>query len=150
MAQTFSNLITHIIFSTKGRYPLIDNELKPRLWEYLGGIIEEIKGNPLKINGTADHVHLLVQLPPALSVAEAMRIVKTNSSRWVHQNWDSREKFAWQTGYGAFSVSRSAVPAVVSYIENQAEHHLRKTFEHELIAFLKKHAIEYDERYIWE
>jgi REP element-mobilizing transposase RayT len=129
---------------------LIDNELKPELLAYIGGIVREIKGSPLKINGLANHIHLLVQFPPILSIAEAMRTIKANSSRWVHQNWNSREKFAWQLGYGAFSVSRSAVPTVVKYIENQEEHHQKRSFQTEFISFLNKHGVVYDERYIWQ
>ena len=113
------------------------------------GIIRELGGNTLAINGIADHVHLLTVLPPALSVADAMRVLKTNSSRWVHEQWPRRRAFGWQTGYGAFSTSQSHVGAVVKYIKEQEDHHRKMTFQEEFISFLKKHGIEYDERYIW-
>lgn len=150
MSQTLTNLLTHIVFSTKGRRPLIDAESKADLIAYLGGIVRELNGKPLIINGTADHVHLLIQLPPTLPVSDAMRVIKTNSSRWVHQRWPVKKDFGWQGGYGAFSVSRSNVHQVIAYIQNQEEHHRKRSFQEELIAILKKHNIEYDERYIWE
>jgi hypothetical protein len=98
-------------------------------------------------NGMADHVHLLVSLPPTVSVADAVRVIKANSSKWLHQK--RHASFAWQNGYGAFSVSSSAAPEVIEYIRRQEEHHRRMTFQEELVAFLKKHKVEYDKRYIW-
>lgn len=150
MAHTFTNLLTHIIFSTKDRAPVIDAELKPELHAYLGGIVREIKGKAYSINGTTDHVHLAVSLPPTISLSEAMKIVKANSSRWVSGKWRTRKNFSWQIGYGAFSVSKSNVATVIRYIENQEEHHRKITFKEEFLEFLSKHGIEYDERYIWE
>jgi REP-associated tyrosine transposase len=114
------------------------------------GILRELDGNTSIINGTSDHVHLLVQFPPGLSLSDAMRILKTNSSKWIHDRWPARSKFAWQTGYGAFSVSKSSAGAVFGYIADQEEHHRRKTFQEEFLEYLKKHEIDYDERYIWE
>jgi REP element-mobilizing transposase RayT len=150
MAHTFTNLLTHIIFSTKERVPCISADLKPKLHAYMGGIVRELKGKAYSIDGTNDHVHLLVSLPPSISLSDAMRIIKTNSSGWVH-NLDARHRtFAWQIGYGAFSVSKSNVAAVVRYIQNQEEHHRKISFKEEFVEFLEKHGIEYDERYIWE
>ncbi|MDT4897183.1 MAG: REP-associated tyrosine transposase [Acidobacteriota bacterium] len=150
MAHTFTNLLAHIIFSTKDRAPFIDMELKPELHAYLGGMVREIKGKAYSINGTADHVHLLISLPPTLALSDAMKVVKANSSRWVSDKWGERKNFGWQIGYGAFSVSKSNVPGVAKYIENQEEHHRKITFKEEFLEFLRKHGIEYDERYIWE
>jgi REP element-mobilizing transposase RayT len=96
-----------------------------------------------------DHVHLLLWLPPSVAIAEAVRIVKTNSSRWVHQKPGGRG-FGWQRGYGAFSVSQSNAASVVKYIREQEKHHQRVTFQEEFISFLKKNGVPYDERYIWE
>ena len=110
--------------------------------------MRESQGRALKLNSTEDHVHLLVQLPANVSVAEALRILKTNSSPWVHETWDSQRGFCWQTGYGAFSVSLSSAPRVANYIADQERHHRGMSFQEEFIAFLKKHHIEYDERYI--
>ncbi len=150
MAHTFANLLAHVIFSTKDRAPFIDAELKPQLFAYMGGIIRECNGTALKVNGTADHVHLLLRLPPSVSIAEAMRVLKANSSRWVHDRWPSHSAFGWQTGYGAFSVSQSNVSAVLRYIADQEEHHRKASFQEEFIAYLRRHGIEYDERYIWQ
>ena|SRR5215216_5354102 len=149
MAHTYTNLLAHVIFSTKARAPLIDPELKPQLFPYMIGIIRELGGRTLAINGLTDHIHLLMALPPAVSVADAMRVLKTNSSRWVHEKWPARRTFGWQAGYGAFSVSQSSAGEVIRYIKEQEAHHKRLTFQEEFVAFLKKHGIEYDERYIW-
>lgn len=150
MAHTFTNLLTHAIFSTKDRRPCIKAEIKTELHAYIGGIVRELRGKALLINGTADHVHLLFDLPPSVSVSEALRIVKANSSRWVHDKWDRRYPFGWQTGYAAFSVSQSNVPGVLKYIANQEKHHRKISFKEELLAYLKKHNIPYDERFIWK
>ena len=150
MSHTYTNLLTHVIFSTKDRRPYLDADLKPALFPYMGGIIRETGGKALSINGPTDHVHLLVSLPPNTALADTVRMVKANSSRWVHQKWASREAFAWQSGYGAFSVSQSNMEDVLQYIAAQEEHHKRISFQDEFVAFLKKHGIAYDERYIWE
>jgi len=148
MSHTYTNLLTHVIFSTKDRAPLIAAPLHDDLLAYLGGIVRELGGSLRAANARPDHVHLLCSLPPTVAVADAMRVVKTNSSRWVHR--DRRiAGFDWQTGYGAFSVSHSLAPAVVRYIGDQEKHHRRVTFQEESIAFLKKNGIAYDERYIW-
>ncbi len=130
--------------------PCIKADLKPRLFAYLGGIVRELKGKAFAIGGTNDHAHMLVSLPPSTALSDAVRIIKTNSSGWVHGLGTGYRTFAWQIGYGAFSVSQSNLPAVIKYIETQEEHHRKTSFKEELVAFLKKHAIEYDERYIWE
>jgi REP element-mobilizing transposase RayT len=150
LAHTFTNLLVHIIFSTKGRVPFIDSELKPQLHAYIGGIIRAEHGKAYAINGMADHIHILASLPPTIALSDAMRTIKTNSSRWVHEQWRTKSTFGWQTGYGAFSVSQSSAPEVVNYIAAQEEHHHRMTFQEELLAFLERHGIKYDERYIWE
>ena len=150
MAHTFTNLLTHVIFSTKDRMPCIDAELKPELLAYVGGMVREVGGKAYAINGTADHLHLLISLPSTIALSDAMRAVKANSSRWIGEKWSARKLFGWQTGYGAFSVSKSNVNEVVKYIQNQEAHHRKVTFQEEFIAFLKKHRIVYDERYIRE
>ena len=148
MAHTFTNLLCHVIFSTKDRLPQIDADLRPRLMAYLGGIVRELNATPVIANGPDDHVHLLVGVPATLAVADLVRVVKANSSRWVHEQLPHRSAFAWQAGYGAFSVSRSNVPAVAAYIARQEEHHRRLSFRDEFITFLRKHGVEYDEKYI--
>ena len=148
MSHTYTNLLTHVIFSTKDRAPLITAPVHDDLLAYVGGIVREIGGTLRAANARPDHVHLLCSLPPTLATSDALRLVKTNSSRWVH-----RERrlpgFDWQGGYGAFSVSHSMAPSVTRYIADQEKHHRRVTFEEELIAFLKRNGVSYDERYIW-
>ena len=148
MSRTFTNLLTHLVFSTKEREPLIAPELKSELYAYLGGLTGELKGKAYGINGTTDHVHMLIGLPPVISISEALRFIKSNSSGWVHEKWP-RMPFAWQLGYGAFSVSKSNVPEVLKYIRNQEAHHRKTAFKEEFVEFLVRHEIEYDERYIW-
>ena len=148
MSHTAGNLLLHMIFSTKDRRPLIRDEIRTDLFAYLGGIIRAMKGTALAINGTCDHVHLLVRIRPVQAVAETARVVKANSSKWVHDRW--KRRFAWQKGYGAFSVSESNVPSVSRYIATQEERHKKRAFQEEYVAFLKKNKVAYDERYIWE
>jgi putative transposase len=148
VSHTSGNILFHFIFSTRGRRPLIKSDFSDDLFAYLGGIVREMNGTALIINGTADHVHMLLRMRPAQSAAEVARVVKANSSRWVHDKWNS--EFAWQTGYGVFSVSESNVAAVTKYIAGQEEHHRKHSFREEFVAFLKKNNVAYDERYIWD
>lgn len=147
MSHTYTYLATHIVFSTKDRLPMITVDLKPRLWPYMSGIINNIGGEALAINGMTDHAHLLVLLPPTIAMAESLRTLKANTSKWVHENWPEQSKFTWQSGYAAFSVSKSGVKDVVRYIDNQEEHHRRFSYQEELLSLFKKHGLEYDERY---
>jgi len=148
MSHTHTNLLTHVIFSTKNRQPLINAAIRDDLLAYMGGIVREIGGTLRAANARPDHVHLLCSLPPTMATSDALRVVKTNSSRWVHRERRLAD-FDWQTGYGAFSVSHSVAAAVKRYIGNQEKHHRRVTFQEEFITFLKMNGISYDERYIW-
>jgi putative transposase len=148
MTHTSGNILLHFIFSTQGRRRLIKPDFRADLFAYLDGIVGEMDGTALIINGTSDHVHMLVRVRPVHSPSEIARIVKTNSSRWVHEKW--APDFAWQTGYGVFSVSGSNVAAVTQYIAEQEEHHRKHSFQEEFVAFLKKNNVTYDERYIWD
>ena len=150
MARSFHQNIAHIIFSTKNRQPLITADLESDLHSYLGGIIRKLNGTALRINGTADHVHILAKTPKTISDADFMAKVKANSASWVKSNFEGAKSFAWQEGYGWFSVSRSNVDQVTAYIEGQKEHHRIATFKEEFLAFLERHEVEYDERFIWE
>jgi putative transposase len=114
----------------------------------LSGIANENSAKVLSLNAMPDHLHMLWELPPRASLSDSMRILKTNSSRWIHETWGSRSEFAWQTGYGAFSVSRSNVNAVANYIEAQETHHRKRTFEQEFVELLVKHGIEYDPKFV--
>ena len=150
MAQTYTSLLIHIIFSTSGRAPLLTDAIRLDVHAYLGGILRELDAIPIAIGGTADHVHLLTRLPANLALADCLRIVKTNSSRWVKERCSQQRKFAWQGGYGAFSVSESRRAAVIRYIRDQAQHHRRISFQDEFLALLKNHRVEFDGRYIWQ
>ena len=150
MAHTFTNLLSHIVFSTKNREPWLTAEIKPRLFSYLGGIFREMECKALLVNGPADHVHIAASLPARMAMSDIVRTVKAKSSGWVHETFPTAAGFAWQTGYGAFSVSQSQLEAVLAYVTKQEEHHQRVTFQEEYVSFLKKHNIQYDERFLWE
>ena len=149
MSHSFTSSLFHCTFSTKDRRPLIVPELQLRLWPYLGGIARKNKFKAIAVGGVEDHVHLLLSLPSTMAIAKAIQLIKGGSSKWIHDEFPEQRDFAWQEGYGAFSIGVSQVPVTVKYIENQAEHHQRMTFQQEFLAFLKKHKIEYDPRYIW-
>jgi putative transposase len=146
LSHTSSNVLLHFIFSTYGRRSLIKAEFREDLFSYIGGIVREMKGVALIVKGTSDHVHMLVRVRPIHSSAEIARVVKANSTKWVREKW-SRE-FAWQTGYGVFSVSESSAAAVTKYIAGQEEHHRKHSFQQEYLAFLEKNHVEYDEKYV--
>jgi putative transposase len=150
MPQSFASLHCHVIFSTKNHAPLITADLQPRLYAYWGGICKEQGYSLIAAGGTTDHVHLLVSMSREGSVAEAVRVLKANSSKWVHETFAERREFGWQNGYAAFAVSFSNIEAVKRYLAHQEEHHRKQTFQEEFVAFLRRHHIEYDERYLWE
>ena len=149
MSHSFVSNLMHCTFGTKDRYPFINSELESRLWPYLGGIARENRMKALAIGGTSDHVHALLSLPGMMSFAKAVQLIKGGSSKWVHDTFPSQNRFGWQEGYGAFSVSASQVDKTIAYINNQKEHHRKKTFQEEFQELLKKHGIEYDPRYIF-
>lgn len=149
VAHTFTNLLTHFVFSTSERVPFLSDGVRSDVHAYIGGILRELKAIPIAIGGTADHVHLLTRLPADLTLADCTRAVKANSSRWIEERWPERRAFAWQGGYGAFSVSESNRGAVIRYIQDQQRHHQRISFQDEFLALLKRHGVEFDERYIW-
>ncbi len=150
MATTYTNLLFHVVFSTKNRVAAIDDDVREPLYQYIGGVIRGEGGTLLEIGGVADHVHLLARFKAAVAVATMVRRIKTSSSKWMSQRSGGDPRFAWQTGYGAFSVSESQVGAVRQYLRIQAEHHRRRTFKEELRDILRKHNIEFDERYLWD
>ena len=148
--STFSNLLFHIIYSTKYRKPAIRPDWEDDLYGYIGGLVRDRKGTLLKIGGVENHVHLLAKLSPTIAISDVLRMIKTNSSKWINERADVTRKFEWQSGYAAFSVSESQMPSVADYIANQAEHHRKKTFEEEYLAILQKHNIVVDMRYLFE
>jgi putative transposase len=147
MAHTFTKNHLHVVFSTKQRSHLISKDIQERLWRYLTGICQNIDLVLFAIGGTNNHVHMLFHLPPSRALGDAMRLLKTNSSRWMNEH---RRGVAWQRGYGAFSVSASNLAGVVRYIHNQEEHHRKMTFEDEYLELLRRHSIEFDPRFVFD
>ncbi len=141
MSHTHAANFVHCVFSTKEHRDLIPAELQQRLYAYLTGIADNLGFKILAAGGTSNHVHLLIGLPPAFTLAEAMQKLKANSSRWLRENGT---QFEWQKGYGAFSVSPSLLPTVQTYIRNQVAHHTKRSFEQEFVALLKKSGVAYD------
>ena len=141
MSHTCTKLIYHCVFGTKDRRRSITDDLRPRLHRYVGGILERVRASLIAFGGTEDHIHLVIELRADMSVAEAMRLVKTNSSKWIHDTSTDQSRFGWQGGYAAFSASCSGVREVVGYVENQREHHRRRTFEEEYTVLLARHGL---------
>ena len=150
MPQSFASLIFHLIYSTKHRERLISDDMQSRLFEFSGGIPRNQKGRLLAAGGVEDHVHLLVSLSRQACIADTLRDLKANTSGWIHETFPSMSGFAWQAGYGAFSVSHSAIESVRQYIARQREHHRARTFQEEFREFLDRHEMPYDERYVWD
>lgn len=144
MSHSYSHNLIHLVYSTKERRDLIPLEIQSRLWGYIGGIGKNHGMRVLAVGGIANHVHLLFDLPATTDLAEAAKIFKANSSRWMREHDRS---FAWQKGYGGFGVSESQRSLVERYIANQAEHHKRTTYEEEFATLLRKHDIQFDPRW---
>jgi len=149
MPHSYTNLLYHIVFSTKDRHPRLTPELRPRLYEFMAGGVRAEGGAALLINGVADHVHLLARLRQDRALSDVLRSLKADSSGWIHKTFPEQRTFAWQGGYGVFSVSQSQAEAVRRYIANQEAHHRKISFQEEFIALLKAHGVEFDERYLW-
>jgi putative transposase len=149
VSQSLANILTHLIFSTKNRGPLLaDKDLRQRAHAYLAAVLQDLQCPALIVGGVADHVHILCQLAKTQSVSVVMEHLKTSSSKWLKTQ--GIRTFSWQRGYGAFSVSQSNAAAVVSCIEKQEEHHRTVTFEEEFRLFLKRYRVAFDERYVWD
>jgi len=149
MAQTLVSLMVHVIFSTKNRQPMITPDIRPEVYAYLGGTTKNLGSRCLAAGGTENHVHLLVSQSKNLALSHLMEEIKKGSSRWVKTKADSFADFAWQGGYGAFTVGESQVEALKHYIAGQEERHKKLSFERELMLLLKKYNVQYDERYLW-
>ena len=148
--STDTSLTYHIVFSTKYRKPRIEESFKEDLYSYIGGIIRGEQGHLIEIGGMEDHVHILAGFSATIAVSEMLKRIKGNSSKWMNDEKTTRNRFEWQAGYGAFTVSQSKVPIVTKYIRGQAEHHKQSTFEDEFLAMLKRHKINYDPKYVLE
>ena len=147
---SFTQLTYHVVFATKYRRPLITDAIQERLYEYIGGTIRAKKGHLIEIGCVKDHVHILARLSPALAVADVVRDIKANSSKWMNEQPATPQTFEWQKGYGAFTVSYSQIPVVEEYIRNQLEHHRTRSFQEEYIEFLKRHGIEFRLEHLFE
>jgi len=150
MPQSIAYNYLHITFSTKYREPLIDEAIEEELFKYIGGICKNLECNPIKVGGYRDHIHILCILSCKIALMKLLEEVKSHSSKWIKTKGNQYKNFYWQRGYGSFSVNPAQIDVVVRYIENQAEHHKKKTFQEEYVAFLKKYNAEYDERYLWD
>jgi len=148
MPQSLARNVVHLVFSTKNREPLIGPDVRDDLFAYLAGTLNAIECPALRVGGVADHVHLLFVLSKTLPLCKAVEEVKKESSKWAKEN--VHPNFYWQTGYGAFSVSASNEERVTEYIDNQERHHRKRTFQDEFLAFLRKHGIKWDEKYVWD
>ncbi len=149
MPATFSNLLYHVVFSTKNRASIIHDHLQPELFRYIGGIVRSKGGILLEVGGMPDHIHLVLMINPHVSVSEMVCGLKSNSSKWIHET-TLHKMFAWQSGYGAFTVSRSQIPAVRKYVRNQPEHHRVRSFQEEFLELLKKQGIDNVEQKLWD
>ncbi len=150
MANTFTSLHYHVVFSTKNREPWIHRDHEERIWAYLGGIANENEVKPLMIGGIENHVHLLLGIPPTLAVSKTVQLIKGGSSKWIKGTFAKLRAFAWQDGYGAFTVNKSSMPEVADYVRDQRAHHRVKTFEEEFRALLQRQEIQCDERYLFD
>lgn len=148
MAQTWTKLLYHIVFSTKDRRGLIAPSFQPKLHAYMGGIIRRMKGTALLIGGVTDHVHVFTSIPPTVAVSDFMRELKAGSSKWINEESRFAVPFEWQRGYAAFTVAPSGRDALERYILNQHEHHNGRSFIDELKALLEEHGVAYDPKYL--
>lgn len=148
MSSSYCNLLYHIVFSTKRREPWLTPEIRPRTHQYLGGAIRDENGIALIVNGTADHVHILAKLRQDKAISKLIGELKANSSGWISRTFENCAGFAWQEGYGAFTVSESMLSKVHRYIERQEKHHRRVSFLEEFNVLLKAHGLSFDERYL--
>jgi REP element-mobilizing transposase RayT len=149
MPQSLSYLLVHIVFSTKERAPLLDANIRPELYAYLAAAARNQGCECYRVGGTADHVHLAVRLSPTLTSAKLVEELKTQSSKWLKRRSPSLALFAWQAGYGVFSLGASGRDALLRYIDNQQEHHKARSFQDEYRALLKEYGVDFDEQYVW-
>ena len=150
MPQSLSNILVHLIWSTKERRPWLEPSIRPKTHAFLSGVVRECGCEAYRVGGVADHVHLAIRLSRTLSVADLVKETKTASSKWIKTQDTARHDFAWQQGYGAFSIGMSQKETLLHYIDTQEEHHRTNSFQDEYRAFLQKYDVKYDERYVWD
>jgi len=148
MANTFTSLHYHLIFSTKNREPWIENGIEQRVWSFLGGIARQNGMKPIEIGGMPEHVHMVLGISATMPVSKGVQFIKGGSSKWIKSEFPGKRGFAWQDGYGVFTVSKSNLLEVLEYVRHQTEHHRVKSFQEEYLAFLVRHEIDFDERYV--
>ena len=148
MPQSLSNVIIHVIFSTKDRIPYLEDKIIKKFHAYIATIVRDLNGNAFRVGGTRDHLHIAASLPRTMSQSDFVKKIKCDTSKWIKgQNFNN---FYWQRGYGVFSVSYSALNNLINYIDNQEVHHRKRTFKEEFLEFLNKYRIKYDEKYVWD
>ncbi|MDQ1163607.1 putative transposase [Chryseobacterium sp. SORGH_AS 447] len=150
MPKSLNKIYIHIVFSTKNREPLISDDIKEELFNYLGGVCKNLECNPIQVGGYKDHVHILCLLSKKITLIKLLEELKSSSSQWMKTKDAKFSSFYWQSGYGAFSVNPTEIEIVTAYIKKQEEHHKIKNFQDEYRAFLKKYNVEYNEEYVWD
>lgn len=149
MGSTLTNLIYHVVFSTKGREPVLDSGMRYELCRYIGGIVRAENGILIEVGGMADHLHIRMKLRPIHKLSDIMQKIKGSSSKWINEQNRLQLNFRWQDGYGAFTVSESQVPVVANYIQNQERHHQGFSYQSEFELLLERHNVEFDAKYVW-
>ena len=150
MAQSLSKILLHIVFSTKNREKLIPREGENRLHRYLAATCRILNAEAFRVGGTRDHVHIACCLPRTISVSKLLEEIKSSSSKWIKQEFKKCSSFGWQSGYAVFSLGHSQLVHLLKYIDNQKEHHRKISYREEVLQFLKKYNVEYDEQYLWD
>ena len=150
MANTYHQVYIQTVFAVKYRAAIIDKSWQSELFAVIGNLIKENSCQTMIVNGVEDHIHCLISLKPKVSISDLMQSVKAKSSKWINEQKLTSERFEWQEGYGVFSYSRSHVDNVYRYIENQEEHHKKRSFKDEYVDFLEKFGVPYDEQFIFE
>jgi len=150
MAKTYTQLIIHVVFAVKNRDALLTKDIRDKVYTYMGGILQEMKHKPLIINGTSNHVHILFGYNPSKAISDTVHGLKRNTSLFINREKLAGAKFSWQEGYGAFSCSKSQLDRIYKYIQNQEEHHKKRTFRNEYLSYLKNLKIDYNEKYLFD
>ena len=150
MPQSLSKTILHIVFSTKNRHPFIDEKIENKLFKYIGGTCSALGCQPIIIGGHKDHIHICTVLSRSITISELVGKIKRSSSKWIKCQETKYKKFYWQNGYSVFSVSPNKLNSIISYIENQKDHHEKIMFKEECRRFFEEYEIEYDENYVWD
>ena len=150
MPQSLSKVFIHVVFSTKDREPWLEKTVRGSLHAYLATVVRDLDAEALRVGGTADHVHLAATLPRTMTQADMVQHIKTSSTHWLKHQQKNLAGFAWQRGYGVFSIGKSQLGALVKYIANQEEHLRRRSFQSEFRSLLKRYEVEYDEHYLWD